>query len=191
MKLFTLFFLLLMAACTSTQKKPSEIARQPYPSFQSPKPNQTSSVSEEEIRVDEVALQKWLGLSRNHNQLGYKEKSFNTCEAGFGYSKNHNCQQKHMVVINYRLQCRETEGTVSRALTAADIRDIASANVTWVLQNRQGISQTNGEGFGQIRGIFPSSQKTQRLRLGVGGELLYIRAGEITTVVTPGSWCQF
>lgn len=194
MKIFALCILFLTAvACSSVQKTEPE---RPYSSVEIPQASSNASKTsarEEELdeNVDEFAIQKWLGMERSPLKLGYKEKSFNTCRAGYGYSQNKNCRQKHMVVIHYRLQCRESEGTVSRALTASDIRDIASTNVKWSLRNKEGISRTDSEGYGQIRAIFSGSQKSQRLRLGVDGELLYVRAGELTSIVTPGSWCKF
>lgn len=190
MKVLAISFLFLAVACASAPERSSEIGRQPYPSVQ-PSKLPPSTLQEEQDQVDQVALQRWLGMDRDVSDLGYAEKAFNTCEAGFGYSRNHNCRERHLVVIHFRLQCRDSEGTVSKALTADDIKDIGGTNVKWSLKNQSGHSRTNGEGFGQIRGLFTKSQRYQRLRLGVGGELLYVRAGEINTIVTPGSWCRF
>jgi hypothetical protein len=190
--LFTLFILGFLSACTSkpVTAPTSQVDWQLPPRADSKPSGKRQDVSESEIQVDQEALQRWLGLDRELEDLGYAERSFDTCEAGFGYSKSHNCQIKHMIVIHYRLQCRDSEGTVQQALTSADLRNIASENVRWTLPGQSGVSRTNGHGYGQIRGIFSSSQRNQRLKLGVGNDFLYMRANEITQVVTPQSWCQ-
>ncbi|MEZ0393421.1 MAG: hypothetical protein ACAH59_14470 [Pseudobdellovibrionaceae bacterium] len=180
---------LLLAACSSSQTKSDD--RGWVPQSSSPKGESVPSTTpaREEINVDEVGLQKWLGLNSSPEHLGYREKSFNTCEVGFGYSKSHNCQKQHFVVINYRLQCRDSEGTVQKTLSQLDLRDIASEDVRWNLSSQKGVSRTNGDGYGQIRGIFSGSQKQQRLRMALNNEVLFMRAGEVTQLVTPQSWC--
>jgi hypothetical protein len=180
---------LFLAACSSSpikEKKYSPAPKVEVEKYTQQKPERSDS----EPQIDEASLQSWLGLQRSFEDLGYSEKSFNTCDVGFGYSKSNECQKKHMVIIHYRLQCRDSEGTVQRALTSADLRNIASEEVRWTLPGKNGTSRTDGEGYGQIRGIFSASQKNQRLKLGVGNDYLYMRANEITQVVTPGSWCQ-
>jgi hypothetical protein len=143
----------------------------------------------EPTSINYLALKKHLGLNRGAQDLGFEEAPFNTCQPGFGLPTS-DCRQNYFVVIHYRLQCRDSHGTVSYALTSADIHPIASKDVTWNLKGLQGHSKTDGDGFGQIYAISPQSQKLQRLRLMVGTEFLYIRAGEINRIVAPGTWCE-
>lgn len=178
-------FLFLMAACSSTPKIDS-VPHRPT-AVASPL---TPPVDDASGSIDTVALQRSLGLERNSQNLGYSEKSFNTCQAGYGFSKSHNCQNKYFVVIHFQLLCRNSEGTVQRALTSEDLKAISDRDVNWSLKPLSGQLQTDGEGFGQIRTIASTSQKTSRLKLGVGNDFLYMRANEITRVVTPQPWCN-
>ncbi len=170
---FLLFGLLwiLMVACTTA-------------------PTGIVPVKNDETAIDYVGLQRALGMDIPIYKLGYREKTFDTCQAGYGYSGTKNCHREFMVVINIRLQCRDTEGTVSEGVTNADLTPIASRSVKWKLRGAQGATQTDSEGFAQIRAVSARSQKTERLKLAVDNEFLYMRANEITRVVTPRPWCN-
>jgi hypothetical protein len=72
----------------------------------------------------------------------------------------------------------------------ADQTPIANRTVTWTLKGNGGISETNSQGFAQIFSVSQNSQRTQRIKLSVGNDFLYMRANEITKVVTPKSWCD-
>ncbi|MES2855038.1 MAG: hypothetical protein V4692_04195 [Bdellovibrionota bacterium] len=147
-------------------------------------------VAEEEIRIDYLGLQRHLGLDRNSNELGYAEKTFDTCTVGYGFSSSRDCQQKRFATVNLRLQCRDSEGTISTGLAASDLLAISGKRVRWALNGLAGSAQTDGEGYAQIAGIFSTSPKQQRLRIAVGTQFLYMRAGDITRVVVPKPWCE-
>lgn len=175
--------LFLMVGCATKEIRPAdEPASKVTPSF---------SADPGDRAIDFVALQRSLGLDRNAESLGYREKSFNTCEAGYGYSRSQDCRKQHFVVIHYRLQCRDSEGTVSQALSADDLRPISNRDIKWNLKGREGISRTDSDGFGQIRAVFPASQKRERLKLATNGDFLYLRAEEIDRIVTPKNWCPY
>lgn len=140
--------------------------------------------------VDVLGLQDNLKLNRNFDDLGYSEKNFNTCQAGYGFSSTHNCRKKTFVVIHFQLMCRDSEGTISKPLTQNDLRPISRQNVKWNLKNATGKLLTDSEGYGQIAMISSESQKFQRLRLTVGNDFLFLKAGEITQMITPKSWCN-
>jgi hypothetical protein len=166
--------IIILAGCSTPQKK-----------------DQTQTPSEPGTKeVDYVGLKSHLGLNRPSTQLGFAEASFDTCQQGFNLPTNSSCEKNYFVVINFRLQCRHSTGTVSQALTSDDIEPISSANVKWNLKGVNGNTSTDTQGFGQVQAISPVSQKSQRLRLAVGTEFLYIRAGDISRVVTPGTWCD-
>ena len=177
MKFLLLCALIFLAACTSTPKKETYTP----PAIEIP---------EDTSRIDYSALQSHLGLDRSQDELGYTEKAFNTCEAGYGFSRSQNCHQEYFVVLHFRLLCRDTEGTISTVLTDADTSPLAGRNVKWNLKGINGTSQTDGLGYGQIRITSPVSQKKQRVRIAIGNEFLYMRANEITKVITPLPWCS-
>lgn len=184
MKLSLGFLSLVLISCASA---PQETSR-----FEKPAPSVHSSVgpASEEANIDQEAIQRSLGLSREKESLGFQEKAFDTCQVGYGYSRSQNCEIQYFAVIHYRLQCRDSEGTISQILTADDLAPLADQDIKWNLPSRQGISRTDGLGYGQIKGIFRRSQRGQRLKLGSGGDFLYIRTGEINSIVTPRSWCR-
>jgi len=173
-------------SCTSSpgSTTPTEPSRPPVvnaPGAQSP--------ADEIENIDLNGLQSFLKLKRGYNRLGYSEKSFNTCEVGYGYSSTHRCRPQTFVVIHFKLMCRDTEGTVSEAVTAADLRPIANQNVKWTLKNAAGRLMTDSEGYGQIAMISGISQREQRLKLTVRNDFLFLKAGELTEMITPKSWC--
>lgn len=145
---------------------------------------------EEGTQVDYVALQRSLGLDKANTELGYAEKGFDTCQAGYGYSSTKYCHHEYFVVLHFRLMCRDSEGTVSEGINNVDMMPIDNRTVKWNLKGISGVLQTDSDGFGQIHTVSPNSQRTQRLKLAVGPEFLYMRANEITKVVTPKPWCN-
>lgn len=162
---------------------------------QTPKTEKTpkiprSPASESAGSVDYPSIQRELGLLRPMDDLGYEEAGYNTCEVGYGYSGTQDCKREYMVVIHFQLMCRESEGTISRALSAQDMFPIANKQVKWSLKGQEGIVLTDSLGFGQIITTGSHSQKLERLKLAVRNEFLYMRAGEIKRVVTPRPWCN-
>lgn len=173
-------FLLTLSACTSSPKKDSSGA-----SVYTPSASEDSSGA-----IDYFALQNHLRMERERESLGFSEKSFNTCDAGYGYSRSQNCHNEHFVVIHFRLLCRDSEGTISNILTEEDLRPLDRRSVKWALKGTTGVAQTDGQGYGQIITAVPASQKSQRIRLALGNEFLYMRANEIQKVITPAPWCD-
>ena len=180
MKLIVTLLLLAVAACTSAPKKES---------VYTPPPTKETTGSESPS-IDYSSIQRELHLDRPAEQLGYSEKSFNTCDMGYGYSKSHNCRSLYMVVLNVRLMCRDSEGTISTVLTDADVAPIAGRTVRWNLKAVQGSVITDHQGYGQIVTVSPRSERKERIKLAVGSEFLYMRANEITKVITPKPWCE-
>ena len=176
---FYLSTLLFFFGCAT--KAPSPLAPKiPEVEFKSP-------VSQS---IDIVGLQNYLGLRRPPTALGFKEKSFQTCKVGNGYPNDHHCQTKHFIVIHFQLMCRDSEGTISTILTSADLQPLSRRPVIWTLKDHSSTLQTDEMGYGQIAVISSSSQSQQRLKLSTGNDFLYMRAGEITRVAIPPSWCE-
>ena len=182
----SILFLLLtvfVVGCASTPKENLPVSNLPT-RVQSP-PTQV-----QETTIDYAALKRSLGLDRSAGSLGLTEKAFNSCEAGYGYSTSHNCRRLYFTVIHVQLLCRDSEGTVSVGIDRADQMPISGRQMTWTLRGNTGTSQTDSEGYAQLQAVSPASQRAQRLKLSVGNDFLYMRANEITKVVTPKSWCE-
>ena len=173
---------LLLAACASKPVAPV------MPAPMVPPPEAVSDGSE--IRIDIPGLVKDLGLDREANQLGYAEHAFNTCEAGFGYSHSHNCHVAYVMSLHLRLQCREQNEVTNSALVAADLHAIATQDMKWAIRKQSGLVATDGEGYAQVAAVFDHSPKRERIRLQVGSQFLYMRAGDVTRIVTPPQWCD-
>lgn len=167
-----------LAGCTTTPKKETAAPTPVVPEVAAPS------------SIDYAALQTFLGLDRGSEELGYTERAFNTCDAGYGYSRSQNCRQEVFVVLHFRLMCRDSEGTISTILTDADVAPIAGKTVKWSLKGMSGTTITDGLGYGQIRTVSPRSQRRERARLAVGPEFLYMRANEINKIITPRPWCN-
>jgi hypothetical protein len=180
MKIIFCAFILFLAACTTSQKAPTTAPV--YPSI--------PTGEEGTPKIDLYGLQHSLGLDRPSDTLGLAEKSFDTCTAGFGFPSDRDCHKEYFVVIHFRLTCRDSEGTISNILTEADQAPLADRGVKWSLKNLTGNIVTDHDGYGQIEALSPISQKTQRLKLVAGNEFLYIRANEITKIITPRPWCN-
>lgn len=162
--------LLIFAACQTTQK-PVE----PPVAAEPPAPTPVMSLGE---------LQSTLGMDRSHDDLGYAERSFDSCQNR--YTENENCGNRQLVVIHLRMQCRDSVGTVSQVNR---IQPIASRNVKWNLGSLEGTVTTDSEGYGQVRTIASTSPRNQRLRLTIGKKYLGLTASEAQRIVAPGDWC--
>jgi hypothetical protein len=179
MKRYFIIACLALASCTTTQVKP--VAEPPV----------AIPVDDgKETSIDFESIKRHLHMERERDSLGFSEKSFNTCETGFGYSRSQNCRQQNLTVINFRLLCRDSEGTISTVLTEADLRPLERRSVRWNLKGSQGVTNTDSDGYGQITMASGMSQKNQRVKLAIGNEFLYMKAGELQRVITPRPWCS-
>ncbi len=185
-----LFFVLLswfFFGCTTT---PTSVTL-PSPDVETTTtaPVARSGKTSESRPIDLLGLKRALRLERPIDNLGYAEKSFHTCDVGYGYSSSHDCQTQYFIIIQFRLQCRSTEETVN-AVSKDDLYAINSNRVKWSLGRIQGVTQTDTEGYGQIQLIAPASLRQQKLRLTISPDFLVMTAEEITRVVVPHDWCQ-
>jgi hypothetical protein len=175
--------LALLSACASVAPKP------PAPPVVTPSPSQDGGGPAVEL-IDHDGLQRSLGMERSVHDLGYDEKAFSTCGAGYGYSSSRNCRREHFVLVHFQLLCRDSEGTVSTAIAVDELMPLRGRTVNWTLKGRRGRLNLDGEGRGQIRTTLSGSQREQRLRLAVDNDFLYIRAGDAKRLVTPKQWCN-
>ena len=152
----------------------------------------TSAVSPKSVErvIDYPSVQRLLKLDRSFTELGFSEKIFDTCQVGFGYAADSDCQKKYFAVVHFKLVCRDSEGTISTVLKDEDLKAISGENVNWYLKNANGSTMTDSEGYGQIITTTNESQKNQRLRLAVGADFLMTKASEAKRLIAPLSWCN-
>ena len=181
-------FLLGLASCTSAPKAPSTADRPTR--YNEPIPKRTSEKKSSE-EIDYKSIQRLLELDVDYKKLGYFEKNFNTCQIGYGYSKLDHCRTEFFIVANFRVMCRDSEGTISTVLTDDDLRPLAQQDLHWFLKNADGTLRTDGYGYGQIILTSTIPQKNQRLRLSNGKDFLLLRARDVRQLIVPKNWCAF
>lgn len=175
MQLILISLLLLLASCSSPQRKQNA----------DPSPEEPRKIKS---KVTLQELKRQLGLNGS-DQLGFQEKVFSPCSIGYS-APDETCSDKFLVIVNFRVQCRNSEGTVSTALEESDLFPIKGASLSWRLKGLDGVSRLDDHGFGQIETVSVISQKKQWLRLSNGDDFLNVRAGEINRIVTPKNWCD-
>ncbi len=215
MKLAILFgFLAALASCASDHKGSDQASPRSNPGYANSGNNQperfsklrtyqdktTSSSGQasqqptpyetREAVVDYASLQRFLRLDRSYNNLGYSERMFNTCEVGFGYSSNSNCEKKFFIVSHFQLVCRQSEGTVQYMLTDADLTPLSRRQLNWSVKTAGGALLTDSEGFAQIAMISSQSQRGERLKIAIDNDFLYLKAGDLKRMITPQNWCN-
>lgn len=152
-------------------------------------PSTESTKTGSEIRIDYIGLQADLGLNPGIDDLGYREKVFDTCEAGHGFSHSENCRKNYFVLIQFQLLCRPQESDGFTELTSADTEALSNRTIDWLLQNQKGHVVTDSSGYAQIRTSFPVSPKQRHIKLNSGRKFLHMESGDITRIVTPPDWC--
>jgi hypothetical protein len=153
-------------------------------------PTRDSSETQSQTAIDYEGIQRELGMRRAPQDLGFLERAFNTCEVGYGYSRNRDCRQEYLVVIHFQLLCRDSQGTVGATIERADMKPLSGRSVTWSIRQTKGRVRLDSQGYGQIKYAFSSSQRNQKLKLLVDNDFLYVTAGEITRIVAPSNWCN-
>ncbi len=155
-----------------------------------PKPTREKETRKQPLNIDYVGLHRSLNLERNSENLGYREKSFATCQVGYGYPANSDCRQEYFISVYFRLVCRDSEDTISTPLTEQDLFPLSGRSVRWNLGKGSGDLELDSDGYGQILAVAPVSQKAQRLKLTADQNFLFLTANTITRVVTPKNWCN-
>lgn len=179
--------ILVLVFFASCQSLPERIKTAPAATTEKEAPKKFTN---QELQIDYNSVQRLLGLDRNITQLGYTERSFNTCQVGFGFPTDTNCITKYFVVIHFKLMCRDSDGTVLRQIEESDLKPLANQQLSWTLKNTQGKVRTDSNGYAQVVVVGPSSQKTERFRISSLKDFLLLRAGDIQRLIVPKNWCE-
>lgn len=147
---------------------------------------QTARKPEPEIEPappTEVQLQDKLGMRRSADDLGFAEKSFNSCDQNTGTP----CRNQFFTVVHFQLLCRDSEGTVSNV--PIELTPLHSDRVNWKLGSQNGNTRTDDQGYGQFYMVSDRSTRGQRLTLRIGKQFLGFTASDLTKVVLPKNFC--
>lgn len=140
--------------------------------------------------IDYEGLSRSIGMDPPRENLGFLEKEFATCQAGYGYSASNDCRTNLFSVINFRILCRDSEGTVQVAINAEDLRPLSGRSVSWALNQNTGSLRLDNQGYGQIKITSEGSLKGERLKITSENDFLYLKAGTVHRIVTPRNWCN-
>ena len=186
------FCLTGLVACGSARKQDAGPTRSEDPqSRMSERPEAVSTVfNPQDYPIDYQGLRNYLRLQRRKTDLGFSAQGFDSCKVGYGLPRNKHCQTMQLSVINFRLQCRDSEGTTSTVQSNYNTTAISNTTIDWTLGRMRGESETDLEGYGQILAITPQPAQRERVKLSNGSDFLYMRAGDLSRVVTPASWCR-
>ena len=136
--------------------------------------------------VDLQGLKRELRLEGS--DLGYFERGFETCQAGYGFSRSQDCRALRLVVIRFQLLCRTSEGTETSAESYQTF-PVAAADLGWRLAGQSGGTRTDSEGRAEIALAAGPSPREQRLRLIRGNDFLLITAEDVRRIVAGKDWC--
>lgn len=175
---------LLLAACSST---PDRMVL-PRPEGQPPEAQPRRPVSESGARpaVDLDQLQAALGLARGAKDLGYVEKIFDGCRMGVK-GEDGSCGSRYFAVVNFRLVCRDTEGTTEAIVT--NVRPVITDSVRWKVAGLAGVTHTDDNGYGSVQLVGLKPARGQRLVLTVGRQFLGLEISQVSQIVVPVYWC--
>jgi hypothetical protein len=177
--------LLLLSACASDPELmslPPPDGMQPPP-MSSPLPNQ-HALKENGIDIHE--LQAQLGLNRGPQELGFADKNFDGCSMSYK-GKDGTCGFRYLSVVHFRLVCRDTVETTTRA--PSSLTPLMKNNMQWRLAGIRGDTSTDSQGYGQVQVVSMRPVKTERFILIIGTKTLGLEAGEVSQIVLPGNWC--
>ncbi len=146
--------------------------------------------SELNYKIDYSGLENYLKLQDRKTTLGMQSADFNSCKAGYGFSRNEPCYDLTMSVIRFKLQCRDSEGTTDIVQTEYNVQPISNTKLNWELSGSKKSLRTDSEGYGKIQIVTEGNPSTERLRLSNGRDFVYVRAKDIKRIVTPAPWCK-
>lgn len=136
-------------------------------------------------QIDVGALLYELNMDRPLTQLGFTEKSFNTCAIKSNQSPTPYCQRLYLVRLNYQILCRKSTGTV----TKVKLRPFYSKRLRWRHRGFRGQSETTQSGFGSLGFVSPKSAQQGRLYFYLDSKIALKRLSDNWKLVLPDSWC--
>lgn len=194
MRILILGLLLLFLAACSTTSSELDLDDEPRPPSAIKRPRSLQRPSRIQAPIlqglDYEGLSRSMGMDPPRENLGYTEKAFDTCRAGYGYSASQDCRQNYFAVINFRILCRDSEGTVQVAIRPEDLRPLSGRMVSWNFANANGNIRLDNQGYGQIKMAGEYSLREERLKITSDNDFLYLRAGKVNRIVTPKNWCN-
>lgn len=177
---FYLFICLVFVHCTSTPPETKYHLPKSRSSYYNS--NQKSTAYND---IDILQLVDELNLNPPISSLGYKEKSFNTCQIKSNQSETPFCQRLYLGVVNFQVMCRQSTGTVQKV----NLVPLHSQSLRWKSAGKRGRTQTNPKGYGQVSFISKYSSLRGHLYLYLGSKIARKRFHDQWKLILPKSWC--
>ena len=182
--LFILTALILSACAVSPKQEDSG-----PPTIDSDFEGESKPSKKREPIINYDLLLSQLNLNKDSGELGYFEKTFNTCKVGQAYISDESCRQMTLSLVQFRVQCRSTTGTVN-SVSNYELSALGSRQFKWTLGLYSGQSRTDHNGFGQAHVVTPGSSKNQPFLLKVGTNNLRLTARNVSRIIVPNDWCD-
>lgn len=141
--------------------------------------------SEYGINVDKI--EERLEFSKSESDLGFEQKTFNTCEIGAGYPSNAKCSKRYFAVLHMKVLCRDSVGTVQKVNS---LEALQSNNVKVIFGNIRSYTSFNMDGYTKLRGISKYPFNKKKLILKKGQNALQVSASEVSKIIVPNDWCS-
>lgn len=173
-----------MSACSSTTEiDEGEVAELPVSKSVYQNTNKSTQNYND---IDVNALLHELQLNHPVEQIGFQEKSFNTCQISSNRSPKPDCQTLYIGRLNFHAMCRDSTGTVE----TVQLTPLTTQNLSWKNGQKRGLTQTNNNGFGSLDFITPQSSRNGHLYLYLGNKVARKRFLDKWKMVLPGNWCS-
>jgi hypothetical protein len=136
--------------------------------------------------LDLNQVRQRLDLDRSIEDLGFTEKRFDSCQFDNAPA---DCGQRQFVLVHFRLQCRDSVGTVN-SVSQIELMPVVSRKIKWRVGYFNGTTQTDEDGYGQVQFVAPGSSKNQRFSLQIKENSLGVTAAEVSRIIVPRDWCD-
>jgi hypothetical protein len=136
---------------------------------------------------DIEALKLRLGVVRDVEDLGYEAKGFDSC--AYEAAPVADCGPRQLVMVYFRLQCRESVGTVNE-VTNIELMPVTTSHIRWRLGGATGWTSTDADGYGRVQFISAANPKNQRFSLTIKTNSLGVTAQDVTRIIVPRDWCD-
>lgn len=181
----TIIFLSSVAAgCATSQNQPNTLDQ----GFDLSQPTRQSQPSPP--RLNKVQMAKRIGLFRDQTEVGFRQSSFNDCTLPRDLRKNHRCSTQYLSLINFRMRCRDSEGTVDEQVSNYELTPLRSRHIKWEVGSLNGKTQTDSRGYGQVIVRSWAPIESQQFRLTANGHIMGVPVKQVRQFVLPKYWCD-
>lgn len=179
-----LFLTLLLQACTSTP--PPKPKKRILPKSQSSYSDRNYRAQKyNDIDINELLIE--LGMDHPMESVGFREKSFNTCQIESNHSPQPECQRLYISRLNFQVMCRNSTGTVQ----SVTLTPLFSNKLRWKNKHgKRGLTSTDGRGYGSLGFISSNPANNGYLYLYLGSKIARKRFRDKWKLILPMSWCD-